>query len=177
MDVSPYRTQSHFPCWEGAQNLIFSWNWRVFLGQNWHDVDRCKLIYDIRSPPNQIYTFGKGFEGLKQQWMSLLIAQYPTSCVERVTKIWYFVSNWRAVFGRNDTVFTIMLSYMLPESPLIILIHLMKITNHSISSEYLYLPNIIPIHVLKGCQILISYCLCMDLQSYYLQKWHGVDHT
>ena len=86
-----------------------------FFCQNWHDVDRNKLTYyDIRSPSNHPYTFGKGYDGLKQQWMSLIIAQYPTSCVERVTKIWYFVSNWRAVFGRNDTVLTIMLSYMLP---------------------------------------------------------------
>ena len=46
---------------------------------------------------HQLNASKDGFGSLHEQWilMSLLVAQYPIFCTERVLKIWYFVCNLR----------------------------------------------------------------------------------
>ena len=47
--------------------------------------------------------FKECYGTLKQQWMSLIVAQYPIPSTERVPQIWYISWNLIVAFGRNDT--------------------------------------------------------------------------
>ena len=157
MDVSPYRTQSCFPCWEVAQNQIFSWNWRVFFVRTdmmWTVIS--SHIMTSEALPIILIHLGKGMAVSSSNLMNVS----PYSSVSHFLR-WEGDQNlifciklkscfWQKWHGVNHNA---LIYATLPESPLIIIIHLMKVTNHSSSSEYLSLPNIIPIHVLKGCQI------------------------
>ena len=47
----------------------------------------------IRSSSLLLCASKEGYETPQQQWMSLLIAYHPIWCAERLSQIWYFVSN------------------------------------------------------------------------------------
>ena len=58
--------------------------------------------------------------------MSVIAAQYPISCAERVPKTLHFVWNLRVVLGRNDTRLIICGSQMLSKAPIINIVYLKK---------------------------------------------------
>ena len=90
--------------------------------------------------------------------MSLLIAQYTISRPERVPKKWNIVHNLGVVWGRNDTLWTTMGSFMLSKILSIIIIHLRKVRKHSSSNVCLALKFCIPFPMLKGCLKLLILC-------------------
>ena len=98
MDLPPHITASPFPCLEETWNLIFCMKCGISFWQKWYGADRQGSVDDIRSSYNHLCTPNEGFETLKQQWMSLLAAQYSIYCAERWLKIWYFAWTSRAVF-------------------------------------------------------------------------------
>ena len=98
MDLSPHSTASPFPCLEETWNLIFCMKCGISFWQKWYGSDRQGSVDDIRSSYNHLCTPNEGFETLKQQWTSLLAAQYSIYCAERWLKIWYFAWTSRAVF-------------------------------------------------------------------------------
>ena len=105
MDVSHNSIASHYLCWEGAQNLIFCMKCESSLWQKWHGDDHNKLLDAMRSSFHCPYphTSKKGYQTLKQQWISLLAAWHSISRDEKLPTIWYFPCNLRPILGRNST--------------------------------------------------------------------------
>ena len=139
MDVSHNSIASHYLCWEGAQNLIFCMKCESSLWQKWYGDDHNKLLDAMRSSFHCPYTSKKGYQTLKQQWMSLCIARHPTFCAERVPKISYFAWNLGVLFGRNDMVRTLASSYVLWEAHSISHIPLRRVIKYPNSNECLSL--------------------------------------
>ena len=107
MIISPYITTHHFLCWKRAKNLIFWMTYEGCYWQKWHSVSHKGLLYAVRSTSNYLSVYKWGYETLKRQWMSFLIAPHPISPVEWVPQITCFAWNLRGVFGRNDTMWTL----------------------------------------------------------------------
>ncbi len=151
MDVSPSSTSSYFPCREVTWKMIFCMTFYNCFLQKWHDGNHKGVADAARSYSTNSYTFKDGYGTGKLQYMSLHVAHHTISSEERVSKIWHFTWNLRAVFGTNDMVWTTRCLYMLSAPPLIKFIHLRKVTKHSNSNGCLSLYHIIPFHVQLGC--------------------------
>ena len=61
------------------------------------------LVDATKSFSNHPYVLQDCHGVLKQQWMSLIAAQYSIPLAERIPQIWYI--SWKLIvaFGRNDT--------------------------------------------------------------------------
>ena len=68
---------------------VESWFW-----QKWHAVDHKKLVCAIRSCSNHCYTSKKGYETLKQQWMTLHSMTHPITHAERMFQTWFVEWIW-----------------------------------------------------------------------------------
>ena len=60
------------------------------------------LADTIKSPSHPPHASKGGYETLQQQCVPLLIAHHPNSWAEVVSKIWYYVRNWRVDIIRNN---------------------------------------------------------------------------
>ena len=155
MDVSLCSTASHFLLYKCAQNLTLFCVKHVSREIFFSDMPHCRSekrgIHTIRSIPNHNYTIRESFETLQQQWMSLIVAQYPISCVERVHDIWYFLEwNSRVLLDRNDTLWTIRVLYMILKDHVITIIYLEKGMKRSSSNGYSVLQHSISFPALRG---------------------------
>ena len=123
MDILSCNTSSHFPCWEGTpESDIWRAIWESTLAQvTWYNQwvpDRC-----LQSFSNLPYTLEEGYETLQQQWIPCPATHHPIFYAEGGPQIWHFMCNLRVNLGRNCTVLPIRDWQMLPEAPLIYLIH------------------------------------------------------
>ena len=109
------------------------------------------IVYAVKSSSSHHYAAKEGHWTVKQQWMDLIVAQYPISCAEGVPEIWYFVWNLMLVLGRNGTVWTKRGLYMLPEALNIIVVYPRNVMKQSKSNEWLSLQHNIPFLMLRGC--------------------------
>ena len=146
----------------------------VCYWQKWHVVYHKGLIYAIRSSSNHPNTFKEWFEIVKQQWVSLLVAQHHIPYAERVPENWNVAWNLRFVVGRNDILWIMRGSYILSKAPLTIFTHLRKAMKHFIDNRYLSLhQHSSTFPVLWGCpksQISMKFGVC------YWHKWPVVYH-
>ena len=163
MGVSLCNTASHSLCWEGAQKLKFCMKFVICCWQKWHIKAHWGLIYAITSSFEHSYTSKEDYEAVKLQWMSLLVAQHHTPFAERVRENWNFAWNLRCVVGRNDTLWTMRVSYMLSEALSAFCIHPRKVMKHFINNRYLPLQHSSTFSVLRGCsksQICLKFDVC-----------------
>ena len=152
MDVSSYSTAFHFLCWEGAQNLIFSYmKFEISFQKEWHSVEYKAFTDATKRLFNPSHISKQVDDSLNHQWVSLLAAQHPISSAERVRKIWYFTWNSGLVFSRNHTVWTIRGLCMVFEALPIIVLYLTKDITHSSTNGWHSLQHSIPFLVLRGC--------------------------
>ena len=64
----------------GAEKQILCITVESCFGQKWHHVDHMGVVYSTKSSVNHHYISKEGYETLKQQWMSLLVAHPHISC-------------------------------------------------------------------------------------------------
>ena len=98
---------------ECVENLAFCIKFEDCLWQKYHSVDHKALIFAVRTSFHHLYKFKEGYGILKQQCVSLLIAQHPIFHAERVPKIWCFAWNLRGICAINYTVVLLNGLYML----------------------------------------------------------------
>ena len=93
----------------GTQSLTLSYmKIESCFQYEWHRVDHKGHVDANRSSSIHPHTSKERYETLKQQCMSLLVAQHPNFCAERVPWGWHFAPNLRVICSRNDTMWTIL---------------------------------------------------------------------
>ena len=99
--MSLFMAQYPFSCRERLLRIYyFAWKLIVIpVDMTWYQP--YGLWYAVRISSNHLYTSKKGLEALNQQYMWLLMAQYPISHADLVPNMSSFDCNFREFFCYN----------------------------------------------------------------------------